>query len=156
MKPSQRFRTWSKSRASRLPKASYLLGHPVHLTLATARRAPVLLNPLLARQVVDLAAREPDTMAACLMPDHFHWLVVPSESPGILVRRFKLSSLKVAWGLGMKGTLWQRSFYDHVVRDEEDLARTLRYIVENPVEEGLVDCAEKWPYQFWRGRAAGT
>jgi REP-associated tyrosine transposase len=151
MRPSERYRTWSKSRAPRLAETAYLLGHPVHLTLSAFRRVPFFLNPSLARQVMDLVVREGDTMAACLMPDHLHWLVLPSEVLGNVVKRFKLSSLEVAWDLGVKGKLWQRSFYDHVVRDERDLAETLRYIAENPVEEGLVDSAEKWPYQFRRG-----
>jgi hypothetical protein len=29
--------------------------------------------------------------------------------------------------------IWQRSFHDHVIRDEDDLARVRKYIVENPL-----------------------
>jgi len=34
---------------------------------------------------------------------------------------------------------WQRGFYDHVLRREEDILVHLRYIAENPVRRGLVD-----------------
>jgi putative transposase len=33
--------------------------------------------------------------------------------------------------------VWQRGFYDHVIRDEEDLERARRYIEENPVRWAL-------------------
>jgi hypothetical protein len=33
--------------------------------------------------------------------------------------------------------LWQRSFHDHVIRDEDDLARVRRYIDENPLRWSL-------------------
>jgi REP element-mobilizing transposase RayT len=152
MKPSERYRTWSKSRAPRLPKPAYKLGYPIHLTLAVRNREPLLSGPVLAGHVLELVVRETDTLAACVMPDHLHWIVVPSEGLGDLVRRFKLSSTEIAWSLGVKGKLWQRSFHDHIIRSEDELERTLRYIFENPVEAGLVDSAEKWPYRFRRGR----
>ena len=30
--------------------------------------------------------------------------------------------------------IWQRSFYDHVIRNEQDYLETLKYIDENPVK----------------------
>ena len=33
----------------------------------------------------------------------------------------------------MKVPLWQRNFYEHVVRDEEDLERIREYILNNPI-----------------------
>ena len=38
----------------------------------------------------------------------------------------------------MKEPLWQDSYYDHVVRPEENLAGIVSYIIENPVRAGLV------------------
>jgi len=35
--------------------------------------------------------------------------------------------------------LWQPSFYDHVLRNDEDLPAVARYILNNPVRKGLVD-----------------
>ena len=42
--------------------------------------------------------------------------------------------------------LWQLRFYDHVIRDEQDLARYLDYIHLNPVKDGLVTCAHNYPW----------
>lgn len=42
--------------------------------------------------------------------------------------------------------LWQPSFYDHVLREEESSLPFIRYIVENPVWKNLVQSAEDYPY----------
>jgi putative transposase len=42
--------------------------------------------------------------------------------------------------------LWQRRFWEHTLRDEEDVARHMDYIHLNPVKHGLVDRAADWPH----------
>jgi hypothetical protein len=44
--------------------------------------------------------------------------------------------------------LWQRSFYDRALRNEESLESVARYIFFNPVEAGLV---EQWADYRWSG-----
>jgi len=44
------------------------------------------------------------------------------------------------------GKLWQRQYYDHIIRNREDFDETLNYIHLNPVRRGLVERAEDWPY----------
>jgi putative transposase len=46
--------------------------------------------------------------------------------------------------LGRNGRFWQPESHDHVVRDEQELQRIRRYILENPVKAGLVE--------NWQGR----
>jgi putative transposase len=43
-------------------------------------------------------------------------------------------------------TIWQRRFWEHTIRDEEDLARHFDYIHYNPVKHGLVPRVREWPY----------
>lgn len=43
-------------------------------------------------------------------------------------------------------TIWQRRFWEHTVRDEEDLAKHFDYIHYNPVKHGLVQRTRDWPY----------
>jgi hypothetical protein len=40
----------------------------------------------------------------------------------------------------------QRSFYDHLIRKEEDLRQIAEYILNNPVRKGLVQRCEDYPY----------
>ncbi len=42
--------------------------------------------------------------------------------------------------------LWQKSFYDHVIRKEEDLNSIAGYIFNNPVRKELVENYEDYPF----------
>ena len=42
--------------------------------------------------------------------------------------------------------IWQRRFWEHTLRDEQDYARHFDYLHFNPVKHGLVDNVIDWPY----------
>jgi len=42
--------------------------------------------------------------------------------------------------------LWQREFFDHVLRSDEGYAEKWDYVRENPVRAGLVRSPNEWPY----------
>ena len=48
--------------------------------------------------------------------------------------------------LQRRGPLWQRSFYDRMIRDEKQLLETVNYVHMNPVLAGIVDSAEQYEY----------
>ena len=84
----------------------------------------------------------------CLMPDHFHALIGPGSSGrslSSLCGGFKSLSTRAFWQWH-DGKLWQRQFYDHIIRNREDFDETLEYIKLNPVRRRLVSKAEDWPY----------
>lgn len=82
--------------------------------------------------------------AFVVMPNHLHGVVVIDDSGaesstlrkplGRLVGSFKtIMTQRVNDVLGTRGKrLWQRNFYEHVVRGQEDLDRIRDYIVGNP------------------------
>ena len=43
---------------------------------------------------------------------------------------------------------WQKSFLDHIIRDENDYLNHLDYIYNNPVKHGLVTDPEQYPYSW--------
>ena len=53
--------------------------------------------------------------------------------------------------LGRKGAFWHHESYDHFVRNEEELNRIIKYIVNNPVKAGLVDDWQDWKFTFLAG-----
>jgi putative transposase len=82
------------------------------------------------------------------MPDHFHGLIGPGESGrtlGGLCGAFKSLSTRVYWNW-YDGKLWQRQFFDHIIRNHQDFEETLEYIRMNPVRRGLVENPEDWLY----------
>ena len=52
--------------------------------------------------------------------------------------------------LGRQGAFWQAESYDHIVRDEAEWERIVRYVLNNPVKAGLVSEWEEWPYTYLR------
>ncbi len=42
--------------------------------------------------------------------------------------------------------LWQPRFWEHHIRNQADFTNHLRYCWFNPVQQGLVERAEDWPY----------
>ena len=50
--------------------------------------------------------------------------------------------------------VWQRRFWEHHIRDENDFDTHLRYCWVNPVHHGLVDRPEDWPFSsvHWDAR----
>lgn len=45
-----------------------------------------------------------------------------------------------------ESTLWQRRFWEHLIRDEEDFIRHVDYIHFNPVKPNWVEQVKEWPY----------
>ncbi|HEX2924183.1 MAG TPA: transposase, partial [Chloroflexota bacterium] len=123
------------------------------ITICTADRTPAFSgNALAAGCVAVLISVAHETgfqlHAFCLMPDHVHLLMSPSPTASILdfVRDFKGLTTRYAWTCGHVVNLWQPSFHDHFVRREEDVERTVMYILNNPVRKGLATEWRQYPY----------
>jgi putative transposase len=86
--------------------------------------------------------------AYCFMPDHLH-LVLAATHEGADFQRF-MANWKQRVGYHYKQRtgecLWQESYFDHVLRDDEETDRAMRYVLENPVRKGLVTRFEDYPY----------
>ncbi|MGD1019727.1 MAG: transposase [Verrucomicrobiia bacterium] len=52
-----------------------------------------------------------------------------------------------ARGYNTTTRVWQREFFDHVLRSEESYAEKWEYVRQNPVRAGLTARVEDWPYQ---------
>jgi len=92
-----------------------------------------------------------DLMAVCVMPDHVHLLTAPvKENLVDLIGRWKSYSTHLIQAQERIEKLWQRSFYDHGLRKDEDLIRVAEYIVSNPVRKGLVESWKGYPFVWHR------
>lgn len=45
------------------------------------------------------------------------------------------------------GIKWQKDFYDHILRKDEDIKKHVRYILENPVRKGIVKNWKEYPFK---------
>lgn len=85
--------------------------------------------------------------AYCFMPDHLHLLLTGKENSGLikLIKNYKqLSGFEYKKATGK--SLWQKSFYDHILRKEENITQLIRYILENPVRKNLVEDFKDYPF----------
>ena len=79
------------------------------------------------------------------MPNHVHVVFrqLADHTLAGIVHGWKSYTAKEANRLLRRtGVFWQREYYDHLVRDEADFRRIVRYVLENPKEAGLRD----WPW----------
>ncbi len=42
--------------------------------------------------------------------------------------------------------IWQRRYWEHLIRDEKDFQTHIDYVHFNPVKHGYVDKVAEWPY----------
>ncbi len=123
------------------------------ITISTRERKSIFSDAALASACVDLltslaADSGVKVFAYCLMPDHVHLLISPSDRKSIIdfVREFKSLSARLAWQYGHDGRIWQQSFYDRFLRREEDEKLAATYILNNPVRKGMTEEWNDYPY----------
>lgn len=107
-----------------------------------------------------------------LMPDHLHCIWTLPDGDRDYSTRWGLIKRAVSrfsdQGRDFKGTIshsrrkhrdgtiWQRRFYEHQIRDERDFERHMDYVHFNPVRHGLAASAAAWRYStFHRYAASG-
>ena len=76
-----------------------------------------------------------DLLAWSVMPNHVHALITPHEGHELekILQAMKAHTAKEANRmLGISGTFWQEEYYDHIVRNGEDLKHQVAYILGNP------------------------
>ena len=120
------------------------------ITFNTLNRNPIFTDYQTASVAVKalLDLNEDQWLSWVLMPDHFHGLLrLNDASLSDTVRRCKSkSTVLINKHLNQSGPIWQSTFYDRALREEEDRVQVARYIVANPLRAGLVDCVGDYPY----------
>jgi REP element-mobilizing transposase RayT len=87
--------------------------------------------------------------AYVIMPDHVHVLMMPSMGWSLakILQSIKgFTAREINKVLGRKGSFWQDESFDHLIRDEMDWQDKFNYIHDNPVEAGLVNRAQDFPF----------
>ena len=109
-----------------------------------------------------------DIDAFVVLPDHLHavwtlppgdsdfstrWRLIKSRFAKTLPKQERLSAVRKARG---ERGIWQRRFWEHLIRDEADYISHVEYCVVNPLKHRLVTRVRDWPYSsFHRDVRAG-
>ncbi len=142
-----------RRKENRLPLATYVGRKWYFITSCTEKRRPRLSDASLISCVLDVLRRKcrthsMDVYAYCFMPDHFHLELVGLGEDSNLVKmmkEFKGETTSAGREAGFR-KLWQKGFYDHILRASDNGDAVAWYIFANPVRRGLVKDPRDWPY----------
>ena len=140
------------------------LNQAIFITAVCRQRQPILANDLEKQSLLaimrEVKTEMPFRLAAyVVLNNHFHCLIRPEEHCDFsrIIQSIKLRFThrwKAQHNVNSPVRLWQRRFWDHVIRDAEDLHRHLDYIHFNPVKHGLVTDPADWPWSSFKAHQA--
>ncbi len=138
------------------------IGEIYAVTVVTEGREPVFRNERYASDAI-AAIRDCErnrlsaSLAWVVMPEHVHWMFLLSLGAlGACVQRFKsISTRAINAGRSGAESVWQRGYYGHRLRSDEDLFAQVRYLVANPIRRGLAQRIEDYPY-WWARHIHGS
>ena len=124
---------------------------------------------VLRRAFAEVKQKHPfDIVAVCILPEHLHLLMALPENDCNYPTRLRLIKTKFSKALPKTETLtvsrskkkergiWQRRYWEHEIRNQQDLNAHIDYIHFNPVKHGYVNKVGDWPYSsFHRYVAQG-
>lgn len=153
-------------------------GATYFFTVVTYRRQPLLcdapIRKALRQAIETVRVKRPFKIDAwVLLPDHLHciWTLPPGDADyamrwGMIKRSVSRACApdykRPEWITASKGkhresTIWQRRFWEHRIKDEQDYIRHVDYIYYNPVKHGVCERVIDWPYStFHRDVARGV
>ena len=144
---------WNRRRIRLAPEEYARTSAVCFITIAVQNRQPVFGKSNVAAAAVEVlqnhaAATGVRVYGYCVMPEHIHLVLSPSAACAItaFVRQYKNLTQRAAWSLGVKGAFWQKRFWDHFLRADEQLERVVEYVLNNPVRRGLVDHWRDYAY----------
>jgi len=143
-------------------RRNHVAGGSYFFTVNLADRQPQLLTDsieLLRAVFRNVRQRHPFTIdSIVVLPDHLHAIWTLPEGDGDFSLRWAL--IKAGFSRGLPANkpvaashrrkrereIWQRRFWEHTLRDEDDLARHVDYVHFNPVKHGHVARVTDWPF----------
>jgi len=96
--------------------------------------------------------------ALVILPDHLHaimtlpvndnnyakrWMLIKSGFSRLIPKHERINKSRIKKG---ERGIWQRRYWEHLIRDEDDYEKHVNYIHYNPVKHGYVEKAIDWPY----------
>jgi putative transposase len=154
-------------------RRAHVPGGTFFLTLVAEGRAPRFDDPAARgwlHQAMAAVRRERpfEILGIVLLPDPLHLLIeLPRGDADFSTRMASMKARFTRAYLAAGGVerrrsesrvrhrnrgVWQRRFYEHRIRDEDDLHRHLDYIHYNPVKHGVATCPHAWlhsSFQRW-------
>ena len=141
----------------------YQQAHHLHfITFSCYHRAPLLTTPE-ARHIFEHTLERVRDWYGCyiagyvVMPEHVHLLISEPDRSTLAVAIQMLKQNAAHQLQRFAGSpFWEARYYDFNVWSESKRIEKLRYIHRNPVERGLVESPEHWPWSSFRHYVSGV
>ncbi len=142
-------------------RRAYQQGGCYFFTVVTFKRFKYLAKPENIQRLRDafqhVMLSYPFTIdAIVVLPDHIHCIWILPEGDDDFSIRWRLIKRYVSVGINVPVTqrgekkVWQRRFWEHLIRDEKDWQRHMDYIHYNPVKHGFVKSPIDWPHSSFK------
>ena len=135
-----------KEKKHRLPLELYKGKIRATFTLCIKNSKPAFLENAIVHEFIDILKQAKEkhdciNWVYVFMPDHLHLILEGRSDTADLWKAIVLFKQKTGFWLSKnrKDIEWQKDFYDHIHRKDEDLKKHIRYILDNPVRKGLVN-----------------
>jgi putative transposase len=142
-----------RERHHRLPREFYRGQLQVVFTLGISGKESLFADAEVVREFIVLlhsCAKTHNCIVPiyCFMPDHLHVMLQGTADTADLWQAIVAFKQRSGFWLGQRRPEvgWQKDFYDHIVRKNEDLGAQVRYIADNPVRRGLVADWRQYPH----------
>ena len=131
----------------RLPNYDYSSEGAYFVTICTAEKekllcryaapamegdTPVFFPTPVGRTVEDMIRRSPGIDKYVIMPNHVHMIVFNSDNDASLAKKIQYFKSNLTRRLGR--SIWQRGYYEYVIRSERDYLVRWKYIDDNPAK----------------------
>ena len=105
------------------------------------------IGPLRGAFARVLDKRPVRTEAICILPDHLHAVWTLPDHDTDYATRWRL--IKRAFSATIGASVWQKRYWEHTIRSDNDLTNHVNYVHFNPVKHGLVTDMDDWPDSSW-------
>jgi putative transposase len=147
-----------------VPGATYFF------TVVTYQRKPLFANTRAVAMLEDSIARVLEKRpfiieAQVVLPDHLHslwtlpdddcdystrWRLIKEDFTRQFVARFGAGPRDDGRRIRGERTIWQRRYWEHLIRNDRDFAAHVEYIHINPVRHALVSAPKDWPHSTFK------
>lgn len=145
-------------------KRLFLENAYVFLTVVTSKRRHILVDNIeLLKEALKNAKRfhSFEIFGIVILPEHFHIIIKPKVienypkiihliktyfSKNIDVNKIKNYKISPSRKKKQEKDIWQRRYWEHTIRDQDDLYNHLDYIHFNPVKHNYVKAVKDWGY----------
>ena len=138
--------TFYSRKPTRIPGYDYSVQNYYFITICTHGKIKLFGKPFALNKYGQLAAEYMKRIESLfpgvkvdnyvVMPNHVHAIIVLEEEKRInistVIGQYKMAVTKAIRQIDPEIDVWQRSFHDHIIRNQADYARIWQYVTYNP------------------------